>query len=455
MADIPGTDGDDFVHVSGDGEAPPAGANELALATSGADVIDLSGRGDDTVFAGGGRDVIAFTSRFNSRDEIDGGGGTDTLELDGDYSGGVNFRSHTIRKVEIMALGAGHDYELTTHSRSVDAGATLTVDAGNLNGGDFLIFDGSAETDGSFSVIGGRGDDAITGGAFADTLSGGAGDDRLFTNQFGVYQLEGGNGDDSLFAAGGTYEVIDAGSGDDLVFMHSTVNTADLVLSGGRGNDLLDIGSTVLGLAEFSAASSDFERLQADGFTISGLDQDLDWDFSGFELSPFSLGVRLSAQSGFDTLTGTALADTLFGGDGDDRLRGDLGSDRLFGEAGADRFICRSVEQSNGAGVDVLEDIDFQEDKLDLSVSVAAVAAGVEAELSAGTFEADLGDALGETQLPAANAVLVTADAGDLLGRTFLVVEAGGGAGYQAGEDLVFEIGAGASTNGLGAGDFI
>ena len=38
------------------------------------------------------------------------------------------------------------------------------------------------------------------------------------------------------------------------------------------------------------------------------------------------------------------------------------------------------------------------------------------------------------------NAVLVTASSGDLGGHTFLVVDVGGGAGYQADADYVFDI---------------
>ena len=67
----------------------------------------------------------------------------------------------------------------------------------------------------------------------------------------------------------------------------------------------------------------------------------------------------------------------------------------------------------------------------------AAVAAGT---LSADSFDEDLAAALAADALGAGQAVLFTPDSGDLAGTVFLVVDANGEAGYQAGEDLVIAL---------------
>ncbi|HEY0111669.1 MAG TPA: bluetail domain-containing putative surface protein, partial [Allosphingosinicella sp.] len=59
--------------------------------------------------------------------------------------------------------------------------------------------------------------------------------------------------------------------------------------------------------------------------------------------------------------------------------------------------------------------------------------------LSTASFDSDLEAAMNGT-LDASEAVLFTANSGDLAGRLFLVVDENGTAGYQAGEDYVIEL---------------
>jgi|GEM_PF-2673423 len=80
---------------------------------------------------------------------------------------------------EQLILVPGSDYSLTTTDRDVAAGDLLTVYGAPLGSGDTLDFDGSAERDGRFSIVGGRGADHLTGGAGADMLYGGGGGDIL------------------------------------------------------------------------------------------------------------------------------------------------------------------------------------------------------------------------------------------------------------------------------------
>jgi Ca2+-binding RTX toxin-like protein len=80
---------------------------------------------------------------------------------------------------EQIILMPGSDYGLTSTDGDVAAGELLTVLAAPLGSGDSLDFDGSAEHDGRFALIGGRGGDHLTGGDGADLLYGGGGGDTL------------------------------------------------------------------------------------------------------------------------------------------------------------------------------------------------------------------------------------------------------------------------------------
>ncbi len=74
-------------------------------------------------------------------------------------------------------------------------------------------------------------------------------------------------------------------------------------------------------------------------------------------------------------------------------------------------------------------DLWFQVAKIDSAVSGGA--------LNSGQFDSDLAAAIGSGQLQSDHAVLFTPDSGDYVGETFLIVDANGIAGYQAGQDLV------------------
>src|SRR3954470_17658080 len=69
--------------------------------------------GDDIVVGGGLSDTIYMGGAFTAADRIDGGSGTsgitDTLLLDGDYSGGVVCTAETLKGIEAISLAAGWD----------------------------------------------------------------------------------------------------------------------------------------------------------------------------------------------------------------------------------------------------------------------------------------------------------------------------------------------------------
>jgi Ca2+-binding RTX toxin-like protein len=172
--------------------------------TSGADNFALWQGGNDTVNAGDGNDVMRLGGAFNAGDKLDGGTGTDTVVLNGDYSGGVTFAADTMVNVELLKLIGSHDYNLTTNDGTVAAGETLSVRA-TLVKGHSLTFDGSAETDGSFHILGSVGSDTLIGGAQSDILEGNTGADHITGNggrdffvYAGVVDSTGADGHDTI-----------------------------------------------------------------------------------------------------------------------------------------------------------------------------------------------------------------------------------------------------------------
>ncbi len=145
---------------------------------------------------------------------------------------------------------------------------------------------------------------------------------------------------------------------------------------------------------------------------------------------------------------GSESNDHFLGGAGDDVLWGMGGGDLLSGGGGNDVFAYHHAAHSTGTGYDTLADFDPGADKIDLEVEVSGFDLAIEGgTLSAGSFDADLSAVL--AGLGAGRAVLYAPDSGDLAGTLFLVVDANGIAGYQAGEDYVFAL-AGTTLADLG-----
>jgi Ca2+-binding RTX toxin-like protein len=295
--DLQGFDGNDFL-IGGRGD-------DFIGGHSGNDTIE-PGHGEDLVLAGPGNDKIVAAGQFDANDRIDGGADSDTLTLNGDYSAGVVFSADTLVNVEKILLGGGHSYSLTTNDATVAAGQQLTVAAGNLGAASILTFNGAAESDGSFVITGGAGDDVIAGGHGADTLNGGG------------------------------------------------------------------------------------------------------------------------------------------------------GSDDLTGGLGADRFVYGTAAASTSIDYDIVRRADFSADKWVVPGTVVAIDPIVaHGQLATATFDSDLSAAVDGAHLGAHHAVLFTPDSGGLSGKTFLVIDVNGTAGYQAGADLVVQLVNPGKLNLIDVHDFV
>ena len=85
---------------------------------------------------------------------------------------------------------------------------------------------------------------------------------------------------------------------------------------------------------------------------------------------------------------------------------------------------------------------------------MTGIDATVAGHLSKGSFISDLADAV-DGHLGKHHAVLFTPDSGNLSGKTFLVVDLNGVAGYQANADLVVQLTNAQHVGNIGVGDFI
>ncbi len=244
------------------------------------------------------------------------------------------------------------------------------------NSGDALGDDLGTVTPGEDFLDGGDGNDSIQGEHLGDVLYGGAGNDELWGDArytlpiayHGDDFLDGEEGDDELVGQGGADTLL-GGAGDDLLF-----GDDDTIVASAHGDDFLDGGEgadvlrgyggddTLLGgagddelLAEAGADFLDGGQ-GADSLDAGEGDDELwggseDDELLGGEGADF-----LDGETGDDTLAGGAGEDDLFGAAGLDSLVGGDGADRLFGEAGDDVLSAEAGDDrlDGGTGKDEL-----------------------------------------------------------------------------------------------------
>ncbi|MBX9857982.1 MAG: hypothetical protein K2Y20_00140 [Sphingomonas sp.] len=407
-------DGSTLTAASFNGFQPPSSVNVLGTAgndtltgTAGADLFDLTAGGIDTVFGGNGDDGFSFGATLTAADTIDGGAGNnDQIGIQGNYTGAnaLVLGATTLTGVEVIAAQFGGSYDITTNDANIPAGQRLTIYGARLGASDNLTVNASAETDGEIRVYGGNG---------IDTLTGGAGNDGFYfgPGTFGASdQVNGGGGSNDQIALDGDYLVtLDARFGvETVVLLHNNTAGIENFFSVTVANAFVPTGETrtIFGLSVTRSITVN-GAAETDGI------------------------LRIYGGTAADTLTGGGAADWIFGGNGGDTLRGGNGADVFFYDAAV---------QSSSTNYDRLLDFDFANDRIQISGQVhdtyATVTSGL---LSDGTFDANLATAL-NAQLIGGRAVFFTPNSGTLAGQTFLVVDANGVDGYQAGADYVFQL---------------
>lgn len=165
--------GDDVL-VSGAG-------NDVITGGDGGDTINPNS-GNDTVKGGAGQDFITFLSEgtFSVDDKLDGGDDYDFLSIFGsNYTQPFVFKPTTIQNIESISVGGGSSFNITLDDANVAANALLDISGASLTASERLIVDGSNETDGHLTIIGGAGNDRLTGGKQFDGFLGQGGKDTL------------------------------------------------------------------------------------------------------------------------------------------------------------------------------------------------------------------------------------------------------------------------------------
>ncbi|HEX8240755.1 MAG TPA: Ig-like domain-containing protein [Allosphingosinicella sp.] len=313
--------------------------------------------GNDHLSGLGGDDIFFFGGAMTSGDDVNGGAGTDQIALQGDYSGGLTLGTGVV-SVESIGLLPGsdtrfgapgtqfYDYDITTVNENVAAGQQLVVDGARLRVGEDLTFDGSAETDGSFFIYGGKGQDDLTGGTQNDVFLFGPG--RWGSGD----TVDGGGGQDQLALRG------------DYTIVFGATQIVDIVSLG-----LLSAYDTRYGAL---GERYDYNLTMNDGNVAAGVQLTVDGAKLGADETLVFNG---SAETdGTFRVFGGKGDDVITGGKGDDIITGGLGHDKMTGGLGNDTFRFVSTADSPANRDEIL---DFTSgDKIDLSKIDADTTAG-------------------------------------------------------------------------------
>jgi Ca2+-binding RTX toxin-like protein len=344
--------------------------NDTILGESGEDTI-VGERGSDDLDGGAGADRILGET---GNDEIDGEGG-DGDEVDGgpgddSVDGGPG-------DFDIVVGGVGND-QVDGGSGAHDIGSYAGV------GGPVSIDPGSGavsgaeqeQVDGIEDLLGGSGDDSLTGSTSPNRLDGGAGDDNLVGYGDGDAAF-GGIGSDACldFAAENSCGETDESEGTAVAMISSITGATSLVVSGGEGPDQVAVHFTKDGLLlqgggsievvlgdpgsnaclRDTAANSVLCRGGADSIQVSlnGGDDIL----AVADSVPSDMPMTINGGEGADTLRAGGANDTIYSGDDHDPdvLEGGGGDDVLYGvNLFHPRKDSGAAHMSGGVGDDLL-----------------------------------------------------------------------------------------------------
>ncbi len=295
---------------------------------TGSDQVNiLSGGAGNDIIDG----VINASCPVGGGDQLNGNDGDDIFKMDAYANCGA-----------ALTGGAGND-TADFSARALDL--TITID-GTANDGDPTANSAAGEkanvkTDVEV-VLGGDGDDTMTGSAAADELHGGNGDDVL----------NGGAGNDTLYGGpdndelnGGADDDTAIESGNDTAYSPAiAAGTGDDIINGGAGVDKVSYASRTADLTVTLCVNAAASGAPTGG-SLGAECEDDDGDPLLTEVDNLVNIEWVAGGDGDDTITGAegdetleggAGADVLHGGDGADSLYGDADDDLLYGDDGDD-----------------------------------------------------------------------------------------------------------------------
>jgi len=395
--------------------------------------------------------VFGTDSPFGATLELSSLDGTNGFQINGeaasDFSGwsvasagdvnGDGFADLIVgaRGADPNGSASGASYVVFGHA----SGFGATLELSSLDGTDGFQINGEAADDRSGFSVASAGD--VNGDGFADLIVGAFGADP--------------NGNFS----GASYVVFGQASG----------FGATLELSSLDGDDGFQIdGEATSDNSGWSVASAG--DVNGDGFAdliVGAYLADPNGNFSGASYVVFghmpdeavtrtgtAIANTIHGSDFDDILRGADGDDSLIGHDGNDLLRDGLGNDTLNGGGGADRlggrdgfnvFVYEAVSDSSDGAFDRILQMDGSQDTFDLWFTVTGMNDPITAKMN--NFET----VLDPDHLASHHAVLVDTPHG----RLFLVVDANGIEGYQAGEDLLIELKHATNSGAIDTGSFI
>lgn len=362
---IEGGDGDDLL-------AGGTGNDTISYAGASAGIFfDLSKVGVEQDTVGGGKDTwTGFENVIGSDNDdlilgdikaniINGGGGTDKI------SGGAG--------ADTLDGGAGTADFVAYHEDDKGVIVTLGVNGAKTTASGPAGSHAAGDNISNFeNIIGGKGNDKLTGNALKNDINGAGGDDFIIGG-FGDDKLDGENnglgGDTVSYSTALTGVNVNlslgtasgGGDGDELSNFENVIGSAkndvlfgddfNNMLDGGLGNDVVEghggddvlKGNTGIDTASYASANA--------AVTVS----------LATLVQQDTGGAGKDTLSGFENLTGSAFADVLtgdakdnvilgldendkiFGGAGNDTIEGGLGNDILDGQAGVNTVSYANV----------------------------------------------------------------------------------------------------------------
>jgi Ca2+-binding RTX toxin-like protein len=269
--------------------------------TAGPDLVRtqvVGGPGEDLILTGNSFDLLEPGA---DRDEVRSGDGNDGVLAASSADGN-----------DLYDLGGGFDQ--VSYSRRAESISSDGISAGSAGERDQL---NSVE-----ALIGGGGNDTLTGTETTRTLDGAAGDDTL-NGSDEANSLYGGLGNDNLIGNGGVDAIV-GGSGDD-------------TLSGGDGDDNIkellqedEAGHLWVAVTSKTPSAGNDTADAGGGSDLVELGPGIDKGLGG---------------PGVDLMRGGPDNDELDGGDGEDGVAGEGGSDRLLGGNGFDEILAGRIQE--------------------------------------------------------------------------------------------------------------
>jgi Ca2+-binding RTX toxin-like protein len=447
---ISGGAGQDVIEGGAGDDTIRAGAgNDTISVNGGHDTVD-GGDGNDSVELGAGSvrftgdagdDAVSVSTAFVAQDTFDGGTGNDTITLYSESPLTATFHSTTFLGIETINF-QGADTNVRMNDANLAAGQTMFVRADELDSGASFKFNGSAETNGNYNILAGGDGNTISTGAGNDTVT--------LENAAGLDSVQAGAGNDyiTISTAYSVHDKFDGGAGTD---------SLDFAIDSAATIHFLDTSFTNFETFTVDANHTDDRFISADGNVAAG--QTLEVDGSALQAVVNGAAQSYEFDGSAETdgkfhFYGSAGNDTLIGGAGADILFGNGGQDQLTGGAGNDTYVYDSAAESTGVTRDIVTGFDATHDKFDMEEQTVT---GVDSTIASGklstqTFDADMATAL--ASLGAGHAVLFDPTTGNLAGHTFLVIDANGTAGYQAGQDYMIELAGATHMTSFGMGDF-